>query len=280
MKHRNKTSEDLAWLMAHTGGFQGGQVLELHVQKRRVLDEGTGRDIVLGTIMTASIRYDRECQGYGGSVSVSRVAKLSMFGVTDFCIFEQEGTDISEIGVVQAEAADGHLRLWFDPCGELFVVCEEIELEEVSRPGAVFPFRAGTTEWTFQADEGTLPSVRWVLDRLDEAGFPCSWRESKSEGRQHPARRWEGQLLVAGCKEASRNAGLVVVAYGPLDGNGFGLSLRLMHPNEPLTERLLIVLADLIAKNFAGLCLAGNQVLEPNQWLGAQSPNRGLRSDA
>jgi hypothetical protein len=33
----------------------------------------------------------------------------------------------------------------------------------------------------------------------------------------------------------------------------------------------LIVLADIIARSFTGTCLCGNQVMEPEEWLGAQS---------
>jgi len=276
MKHEIKTGEDLAWLMGHTGGFRGGQVLELHVQKRRVLDEETGRDVVVDTVIDAAIRYDRPLAEYDGLFSVSRVARLTMLGVTDFSIFEQEGTDFSEIAEVHAEAADGRLRFWFDPYGELYVICEGVELEEVSRPGIVHPLRKGTTDWTFQADAGTLPAIGWFLDRLDEAGLPCIWREAKPNGRQHPARRWEGQLLPAGFEQTLRNNGIHVLAYGALDREGFGLTLRLLSPSESVTEKLFAVLTDLIARNFTGLCLAGNQLLGPDEWLGGPGSGRRL----
>lgn len=276
MKHGIKTGEDLAWLLDHTGGFRGGQILEIHVQKRRVLDEETGRDVVVDTAIAAAIRYDRSQSGYDGLFSITRVARLTMAGVTDFSIFEQEGADSSDIGQVHAEAADGRLRFWFDPYGELYVICETAELEEVSRPAAVHPLRAGTTDWTFQADTGSVPSIRWFLDRLDEAGLPCVWREARPDGRPHPARRWEGQLLPAECEHSTRNNGVSFMAYGVLDGEGFGLTLRLLPSHESVTERLFVVLTDLIARNFTGLCLAGNQLLGPDEWLGGPGPGRRL----
>jgi hypothetical protein len=279
VKHRIKTPEDLAWLIEHTHGFQAGQVLELHVRKQRVFDEVSGRDVGAGAVVAASIRYDRALRGAKGLYAVTRVAKLTMTGVTDFSIFEQEGADFSEIGEAHAEASEGRLRFWFDPCGELYVICDEAELEEVSRPGSDGPHRAGMTEWTFQADVGDLPAVGWFLDRLDQLGLPCAWREIKGQGRGHPARRWEGRLLPASSTESLRNAGVHVATYGPLDGDGFGVTLRVTNPHEPMTGRLLVVLADMIARSFSGLCLAGDHILERDEWLGGQILGRETRSD-
>jgi len=280
VKHRVKTAEDLAWLMEHTRGFQAGQVLELYVQKQRLFDEALGRDVGAGTVIAAAIRYDRILRGAEGLYAVTRVARLTMAGVTDFSIFEQEGADFSEIGEAHAEASDGRLRFWFDPCGELYVVCDEAELEEVSRPGSDRPYRAGTTEWTFQADAGALPAVGWFLDHLDAVGLPCAWRAMKGRDRGHPARRWEGHLLPANCPELFRGSGVHVATYGPLDGDGFGVTLRVTNPHEPMTGRLLVVLADMIARSFSGLCLAGNHILERDEWLGGQTLGRGACSDA
>src|SRR5579885_1953141 len=164
MKHRVKTAEDLAWLMEHTRKFQSGQVLELHVEKRRIFDEMSGKDVSSGTVVTALIRYDRTLRGMEGPYAVTRVAKLTMRGVTDFSIFGQEGTDFSEIEEAHAEVADGQLRFWFDPCGELYMVCDEAELEEVSRPVTARSLHGRVTEWTFQADAGDPPPVQWFLD--------------------------------------------------------------------------------------------------------------------
>jgi len=280
MQHRIKTADDLTWLMGYTDRFRGAQILELNVQKRRVWDEETGRDLVAGTVVAAVLRYDRSHDGDEGIFSITRVARLTMLGVSDFSIFEQEGGDISEISEVHAEAAEGRLRFWFDPYGELYVICEEAELEEVSRPEPVRSPRAGTTEWTFQANTGTLPTVGWFLDRLDQAELPCVWREVKPKGRQHPARRWDGRLLPAGSESPLPNDGVHVTGYDSLDGGGFGLTLRLRHLHEPLTEKLFFLLADLIARNFPGLCLAGNRILGPDEWLGGRRAVRRLRSEA
>ena len=120
--------EDLRWLLGHTGGFRGGYVTDVQVSKRRLLDEASGREVPAGTTVTVVIRYRIH--------QMSRVAKLTMTGVTDFSMFEQEGADCSTLGVIQAELNEGKLRFWFDPQGELYVVCEEAQLEEPE--GAVF----------------------------------------------------------------------------------------------------------------------------------------------
>jgi hypothetical protein len=279
VKHRIKTAEDLAWLMEHTRGFRGGQVLELQIRKRRVFDEASGRDVDAGTVIGVSIRYERLLQGTDAWDAVTRVARLTMAGVTDFSVFEQEGADFSDIGEAHAEASEGRLRFWFDPCGELYVICDEVEMEEVSRPGSDHPHRAGMTEWTFQAVAGLLPSVQWFLDRLDAAGLPCAWKETKVRGRPHPARRWEGHLLPAGSPEPSRGSGVHMATYGPLDGDGFGVTLRVTQPHDRVTGRLLVALADLIARNFPGLCLADNQVLERDEWLGGQLLGGSVRRE-
>src|SRR3982751_973473 len=167
-----RTSEDLRWLLAHTQAFPGGQITSLTVQKQRIFDEASGRDITAGTTISTVIRYEIAIRGVEGIYSVSRVAKLSMKGVTDFSIFEQEGADFSEIHLLHAEISGGRLRFWFDPHGELYVICEQAELEEVSRPGSVRPVRTGMTEWTFQAETGDLPDIEWFLQHLDRMGCP------------------------------------------------------------------------------------------------------------
>lgn len=272
MKQRIRTPEDLAWLLEHTRRFQGGQVSDLHVQKRRLFDEGSSREVMAGTILTAVIRYElpgRECYSFD---EITRVAKLTMLGVTDFSIFEQEGSDCSEIGVIHAEVADGRLRFWFDPQGELYVICDEAELEEVSMPTAGRPLPAGITDWTFQAQVGDLPAVGWFLDHLDQAGIPCAWRAAKRSGLSHPAFRWEGHLMPALQQETSQ-AGLVhIQTYGPLEGCGFGVMLRACDPYGAESGRLLLALADLIASHFEGTCLAGRQIMERDEWCDAHAP--------
>ena len=118
--------DDLRWLMAHTGGFRSGYVTDVQMSKRRLFDETSGRDVLAGTTVTVTIRY--QVRG------LVRVAKLAMAGVTDFSIFEQEGADCSALSVMQAEHSAGKFRFWFDPQGELYVVCDEARLEEVSAP--------------------------------------------------------------------------------------------------------------------------------------------------
>jgi hypothetical protein len=194
-----------------------------------------------------------------------------MLGVTDFSIFEQEGADFSEIGVTHAEASDGRLRFWFDPRGELYVICDEARIEEVSRPTEGRLVLRGMREWTFQAQHGTIPTVAWVLEHLDRAGLPCAWRATKPQHNGHPAVRWQGDLVLASASGDPRPAGLLVQTFGPLDGAGFGITLRTADPRQDGTGRLLVVLADIIARSFSGTCLCGNQVMEPAEWLEAQT---------
>jgi hypothetical protein len=277
VKHHIKNAEDLMWLLHHTQGFQAGHVTDLHVRKQRIFDEVSGREVGAGTVIVAIIRYDRVVCAAEGMYAVARVAKLTMTGVTDFSIFEQEGADFSEIGEVHAELSDGRLRFWFDPYGELYVICDEAEIEEVSRPGAIQPLHGGLTEWTFQADADEVPAVRWVLDQLDQAGLPCSWRELKSRGRPHPALRWEGHLVPASISERLRSPGVYVQAFGPLEGDGFGITLRVTDPHEPVTGRILVVLANVIARSFSGSCLAGDYIIKRDEWLGWQRFGHGTR---
>jgi len=278
MKHAIKTAEDLAWLLGHTRGFQGGQVTDVHVHKCRLLDESAEREVTAGTIITAVIRYEVPIAESRGLHAVTRVAKLTMMGVTDFSIFEQEGADFSEIGVTHAEASDGRLRFWFDPRGELYVICDEAEIEEVSRPATSTLIPAGMTEWTFQAETGDLPPVAWFLDQLDQVGIPCAWRTHKRSAPAHPALRWEGQLIPASVHDVPR-AGVHMQGYGPLDASGFGITLRTADPHGSGTARLLVALADITARSFSGTCLAGTQVMERDEWLAGQHLGRGAWQD-
>jgi hypothetical protein len=272
MRHRIKTADDVAWLLDHTRAFQGGHVTDLHIRKRRLFDEVTGREVVVGTTVTAVIRYELVVRGIGGHHVVTRVARLTMAGATDFSIFEQEGADCSAIGSIHAEASGGRLRFWFDPRGELYVICDEAEIEEVSTAGTARPIRAGMTDWTFQAPAGALPPMAWFLDHLDRAGLPCAWRTVKRAVASHPALQWEGYLVPASVHSSSRSGGVLVQAYSPLDGCDFVITLRAVDPHESETGRLLVTLADIIARSFAGTCLAGNQIMERDEWLGAQHP--------
>jgi len=268
MPRRIRSAEDLALLLEHAHAFRGGQITDLHVHKHRLLDEATGREIPAATTITAVIQYELRVQTAGGLCPVARVAKLTMRGVTDFSIFEQEGADCSEIGTIHAEASGGRLRFWFDPHGELYVICDEAEIEEVSRPASGLLVPRGRTEWTFQSVGGALPPVSWFLDGLDRAGLPCAWRAVKRTAG-HPLLRWEGVLLPAGAPAPPRGAGVYVQAFGPLDGSAFGISLRASEDGK-VGDRLIAVLADLILREFDGTCLAGTLVLERDEWLGWQ----------
>ena len=104
MKYQVVTIEDLRWLLGHTGGFRGGYVTDVQVLKRRLLDEASGREVPAGTTVTVVIRYHIR--------QMARVAKITMTGVTDFSMFEQEGADCSTLGVIQTELTDGKLRFW------------------------------------------------------------------------------------------------------------------------------------------------------------------------
>ena len=121
-------------------------MVDLHVHKQRLFDEGTGREVPTSTVITALIRYKFLLGGLDSLHSITRVAKLSMLGVTDFSIFEQEDSDFSEIGIIHAEVSRGQLRFWFDPQGELYVICEEAELEEVSMPSPPQTFPSNITD--------------------------------------------------------------------------------------------------------------------------------------
>ncbi len=270
MKQRTKTPDDLTWLLEHTRRFQGGQVTDVHMQKRRLFDEGTGREVMAGTVLTAVIRYELPTFSTDGTYPITRVAKLTMLGVTDFSIFEQEGADCSEIGVIHAEAREGRLRFWFDPQGELYVICDEAELEEVSMPSSGQPMPSGITDWTFQAQAGELPEISWFLQHLDRAGIPCAWRAAKRPVPCHPAWRWAGHLMPASKQEASEGELVHIQTYGPLDGCGFGVTLRARDPHGTETYRLLLVLADIIMRHFEGTCLAGRHIMERDEWCGAQ----------
>jgi hypothetical protein len=61
--------------------------------------------------------------------------------------------------------------------------------------------------------------------------------------------------------------GVQVQVYGPLDGSCFGVTLRAPGLSEGGTKRLLLELADLIARHFPGMCLTRNRVMERDEWL-------------
>ena len=258
MTHSIKSKDDLRWLMAHTGGFRGGYVTDVQVAKRRLLDEASGLEVPAGTTVTVVVRYRMR--------QMARVVKLTMTGVTDFSMFEQEGADCSTLGVIQAELNDGNLRFWFDPQGELYVVCEEAQLEEVAAPSLEPLSLEQVAQWTFQSAVPEWPTVNWLLAELDVAGIPCIWRAIVSAPGHHSAIQWEGELLPASMQGARDARGVHCMLYGPLDGPGFGMVLRVRGVQDRRTGQVLSILADLIVQRFSGQCLVGNTIIPGEEW--------------
>jgi hypothetical protein len=241
------------------------------MSKRRLFDEGSGREVPAGTIVSVAIRY--EIRG------MVRVAKLTMTGVTDFSIFEQDGADCSVLGTVQTEFSAGKLRFWFDPQGELYVVCDEAHLDEIAAPFVTADQLAEFARWTFQGRAAEGPTVEWLLHELDRAGLPCAWREAKRAVAIHPAVQWEGDLIPAGDSTANEDNMVHVMAYGPLEGQGFGLMLRVFRIQDRRMSRILEVLADQITQHFAGDCLVGTTIIPGREWEGWLIRERHARHD-
>lgn len=258
MKCQIVNIEDLRWLLGHTGGFRGGYVTDVQVSKRRLLDEASGREVPVGTTVTVVIRYRIR--------QMARVAKITMTGVTDFSMFEQEGADCSTLGVIQAELTDGKLRFWFDPQGELYVVCDEAQLEEVAAPSLDPLSLEQVAQWTFQSEAQDWPTVTWLLAELAVAGSPCMWRTTASSAGRHPSIQWEGDLLLASMQGTVDATGVHCLLYGSLDGPGFGLVLRVRGVEDRRTGQVLSLLADLIVQRFAGQCLVGNTIIPGGEW--------------
>ncbi len=268
MKYPIQTVEDLRWFLAHTQGFRGGYVTDLHLSKRRLLDEVSGREVLVGTVVTLIIRYHL--------AGVLRVAKLTLSGVSDISVFEQEDADCSALGVIQVELSDGHLRFWFDPQGKLYVVCEEAFLEEVSSPQGEMGMDAAVAQWVFQADDGDAPTVEWLLEALDDTGFPCVWKPAGSDGKRPSVVRWEGDLVTPAA-DAGRGASISVQAYGPLDGAGFGIRLRANEGAGRQSGCLLAAVTDIVTRHFAGTCLVGQTFLSHDEWENWKSLGSGGR---
>lgn len=265
MNQSIKSKEDLRWLMGHTGGFRGGYVTDVQMSKRRLYDEGSRREVLADTVVTVVIRYQIR--------QVVRVAKLTMRGVTDFSIFEQEGADCSALGVIHAEATTGKLRFWFDPQGELYVVCDEAHLDEVATP-FVEAAPLDRMQWTFQSEAADWPTIDWMLEELNQASVSCSWRKAPLKRGRHPAIQWEGELIAASARKSRETKGLRVSLYGPFDGPGFGIVLRLEDAKDRQACRILACLADAIAQRYAGHCLVGNTIIPGGEWQSWKSSER------
>lgn len=258
MQHTIKTGEDLRWLIAHTGGFRSGYVTDVQMSKRRLFDEESGRDIPAGTTVSVTIHYQMH-----GSI---RVAKLTMTGVTDFSLLEQEGADCSSLDVIQAEYSAGRLRFWFDPQGELYIVCDEAHFQEVSAPIVTSNTLADLTRWTFQGQTADGPTVQWLLDQLDEAGLPCVWTSTTRDGAVHPTVTWEGDLIPADRPTGRETNTVRVMIYKPLAGHGFGLMLQILGSQDRQVRRIVEILACHITRNFEGNCLVGTTIIPSHEW--------------
>ena len=197
MTHSITTADDLRWLLTHTQGFRGGQITDVHVAKRRMFDEESGREVTVGSTVTVLVRYT--VQG------ALRVAKLSMQAVSDVSLFEQDGGDWALLGAIQVELKEGKLRFWFDPQGNLYVVCEEALFEEVSLPHPGGERDTAIEQWVFQADSGEAPTITWLLKELDQVGMPCIWKASARRKRLQREICWEGELVAAGSRGAVQN---------------------------------------------------------------------------
>jgi hypothetical protein len=259
MKHLLKQADDLRWFVAHTNGFRGGYIIDVQMSKKRMFDEDSGRDVLVGTTVTVVVRY-----GVNGMLCTAR---LIMNGVSDFSILEQEGDDCSAIGVIQAEASDERLRFWFDPEGRLYVVCEEAFFEEIASPAGDRDVARAVARWNFEADEGDVPTVEWLLEHLDRAGLPCTWRVGRSGRRRHPSIRWEGELSSSSVLSDQTDARVHVTVHRPAGSSGFGVTLRTPKSHDPHGGRVLSVVADLLARTFSGTCVAGETMLSCEEWL-------------
>ena len=258
MQQSIKTMDDLRWLIAHTGGFRSGYVTDVQMSKRRLFDEESGRDVLAGTTVSVTIRY--QVRG------MVRVAKLVMTGVTDFSIFEQEGADCSTLGIIHAEHSAGRLRFWFDPQGELYVVCEEAHLEEVSTPVLEAHPVTELARWTFQGQTPDGPRIDWLLAELDRAGLPCSWQAAKRQRAVHTSVQWEGDLIPSNESPTGRSNAVRVLAYRSPDSEGFGIVLRVLGTQDRQVSRVLTVLADHITHRYSGTCLVGTTIIPGRDW--------------
>lgn len=253
-----KHAEDLRWLIAHTGGFRAGYVTEVQILKRRLFDEGSTREIPAGTTIAVTIHY--EVRG------LARVAKLTMTGVTDFSVFEQDGIDCSSLSVIQTELNAGKLRFWFDPQGELYVVCDEAHLEELTLPVVTAQQATELARWTFQGLDPDGPTIQWLLNELDQAGLRCTWRDVERSVAIHPAVQWEGSLRLADDPSVDTDNLVHAMAYCPPEGQGFGLLLRVFGIQDRRMSRILEVLADRITQCFPGNCLVGTTIIPGREW--------------
>jgi hypothetical protein len=286
MAHRIQTIEDVGWLLRHTRGFRGGQVTDVHVARRQVFDENDGCEVLADTTVTVVIRYFIEVHEEAHRQRLLRLARFRMLGVTDFSIFEQEGANSAAIDTLQAEIQQGRLRFWFDQYGEIYVICERAELEEVAYPDTL-PEEQEATQWLFQARDADAPSVGWLLEQLDRAGMPCVWKHrpgSNANGKGNETGNraealvlWAGELRVSPSRAAISGDSLEVQAYGPLDGRSFGVMLRAQDSERDAGRHLLSAVAEILTSHFPGESIAGRALI-PEERLILRTTGRGKRN--
>lgn len=230
------------------------------MSKRRLFDEGSGREVPAGTTVAATIRYDFR--------DLVRTAKLTMIGVTDFSIFEQDGADCSALSTIQTEFSAGKLRFWFDPQGELYVVCDEAHLDEIATPFVMADQTAELARWTFQGRTVEGPTIQWLLHELEQAGLPCVWHDTERAVAIHPTVQWEGDLIPHADSTTGAESRVHVLAYRLLERQGFGLMLRVFGIHDRRMSRILEVLADQITQHFPGDCLVGTTIIPGREWEG------------
>jgi hypothetical protein len=176
--------------------------------------------------------------------------------------------------VIQAECTAGKLRFWFDPQGELYVVCDEAQLEEVAVPFLDEQARELPAQWTFQSPVAEWPTVEWMLDALDGVGLPCVWKHAKPSNGRRSIIQWEGTLLPAHGPDAIDQGAVRVLLYGPLEGAGFGIVLHVVGAKGGAANRVLSCVSDLIVRRFSGQCLVGNTIIPGGEWIGWKSLER------
>ena len=263
MTHSITTADDVRWLLTHTQGFLGGRVMDVHLAKRWMYDEESGRDLSAGSVVTVVVRYHLH--------GILRIAKLTLQGVSDFSVFEQDGGDCAPLGMIHVEVQEGLLRFWFDPEGNLYVVCEEEILEEVSLPHSELDLRPGAAQWIFQAESGDPPTVAWLLDELDQAGLPCVWKSTTRRSGISRTLCWEGELVAAADVNAGSTAALTVRTYEPIDGGGFGIRLQPRRASSRINGRLLRAVTEVVMQRYAGTYLTGEHVVSREEWPGSMS---------
>jgi len=266
MTHSITTAEDLSWLLTHTCGFRGGQITDIHVAKRRMFDEASGREVTVSSTATLLIRYPAH--------GVLRVAKLSMEAVSDLSLFEQDGADWALVGGIQVEFSEGKLRFWFDPHGNLYVVCEEAMFEEVSLPPTEGGRETEVEQWVFQADAGDAPTVSWLLQQLDQAGMPCVWKAGVCGKGADRRVCWQGELVATVHEPAGQAISLEVQTYVPSDGEGFGILAQFREARGQQGNRLLAMFAHVITNAYEGTCLTGQALFTPAERARGQSTKR------